>query len=135
MAAKTASTCVNTAQGTLPGFGAPIQSAFDQATLAATGTITVPIPAPGITKGKIRIQTSGVNAATTTAIGAITATDGTTTVQVGATARVSTTAAGVAIDLISEFVLGINATSFSFAATLAGATTAATVNTEIFGNP
>jgi len=134
MAAKTTTTCTNTAAGTLPGFGAYSQTGFDQTALTSTGSITVTMTG-AVTKGKIRIQFSAVNAATTIAVGAITATDGTNTVQVGATARVSATSAGTVVDLITEFVIGINATSFTIPVTLGGSTQAATVNTEIYGNP
>jgi hypothetical protein len=138
MAVQKSSTCVQTAQGILNGLGCPIVSAFDQTALTATGTITVATLTPGgggITRGKIRIQTSAVNGATTLAVGAITCTDGTNTVQVGTTARISVTAAGTTFDFLTEFIVGIFATSFSFPVTLAGGTQAATINTEIFGTP
>lgn len=135
MASVSKTTCVNSSQGTLNGFGVPILAAFDQTALAATGTITLASLSPAITKGKIRIQINGVNVATTLAIGAITATDGITPYQVGPSANVATTAAGTFLDFIRDFVLGINATSFAFTVTLAGGTQAATVNTELFGTP
>lgn len=138
MSAKTATTCVNSAQGILNGLGVPIVSAYDQTALTATGTIVIPTVTTGgqgITRGKIRIQSSAVNGATTTAVGNITCTDGTNTVQVGSTNRISATAAGVTFDFITEFIVGILATSFSIPVTLAGGTTIATINTEIFGTP
>lgn len=137
MTAKTASTCTYSAQGILNGLGTPIVSAYDQTALTATGTITIATSnnGQGIRQGKIRIQTSSVNGATTTAIGAITCTDGTNTVQLGSTTRIATTAAGTVIDFITEFITAIFATSFSFTVTLGGGSTIATVNSEIFGTP
>lgn len=136
MAAQASSTCIQSAQGILTGFGAPIVSAYDQTALTATGNIVVPTVTPGgigITRGKIRVQIYTLNAATTIAMGGITCTDGTTTVQVGATNRVAATAAGTQLDFLTDFIVGIIATSFTIPITLAGSTTTATVNTEIFG--
>jgi len=136
MAAVTTSACTNPAASTLLGFGAPIGFGFDSTAMTATATTTIAITGcPGITKGKIRIQCTNPNAATTFAVGLITATDGTTTVQVGGTTTFAATAAGTKFDFIKEFVLPISANSFSIVFTLAGSTTTGTVNTEIYGNP
>lgn len=140
MAAQKASTCTQSAQGILNGLGVPIVSVYDQTALTATGTITLNTNTNngiGITRGLIRIQAGlgTVNAATTCAIGAITGTNGTNTVQLGATNRLATTAAGVVWDLLVDFICAILCTSISFTVTLAGATQAATINTEIFGTP
>lgn len=134
MASQLASTCVNPSAGILLGFGVPIGQAFDQTALTATGTITL-TPNNPISKGKLRVQGLNPNVATTIAIGAITATNGTSTVQIGSTANISTTAAGTEIDFLKEFILPFAATSFSIPVTLAGATTTVTLNSEVSGNP
>ena len=137
MTAKTSSTCTNTAEGVMLGFGSPSVSGFDQTALSATGTITVTMNAGPITagtKGLIRIQCLNPNAGTTIAIGPLTVTDGSTTVQVSGS-LLSATSAGVEIDLFKEFVCPINATSIAYTATLGGSPTTGTFNTEVFANP
>lgn len=141
MAAQKSSTCTQSSQGILCGYlGSPIVSAYDQTALTATGTITVPTNSNngvGISRGLIRIQAGlgTVNAATVCAIGAITGTNGTNTVQLGATNRLAATAAGTVWDLLADFVCAILVTSISFTVTLSGGTTIATINTEVFGTP
>lgn len=115
------------------GLGVAGVSVYDQTVLAASGTVTIPLPSP-CTKLRIRIKSSGVNAATTIAIGNINLSDGTNTVQAG-TAALATTAAGVNFDLNRELLTDIQAISISFVVTLAGATTTATISTEVYGNP
>jgi len=115
------------------GMGTTIVQVYDVTAQTASGTITLTLP-QAITKGKMRIKSTAVNASTTTAIGAVTATDGTNPVQISA-ALLPTTAAGARFDLLLDFACDIQATSISFATTLAGATQAATINTELYGNP
>jgi hypothetical protein len=123
----------------MTGLGAPILSFFDVTALTATGTITLNLANAGInavpiTKGRLRIKTTAVNAATTTAIGAVSVTDGTNTVQASA-ALLAVTAVGTAIDIHIDIYSELQVNSISFTVTLAGSATVATVSTEFFANP
>ena len=124
---------VQSSSSTMLGFGAPIVQTYDVTAQAASGTITLTFSQP-VTKGRLRIKSSGVNAVTTSAIGALTVTDGTNVVEVRGP-LLAATAAGANFDIITEFCTDIQATSLSFATTLGGATTTATINSEFFGNP
>lgn len=138
MASQSKSPFLNPSSGIPAGYmGAPIVQSYDLTALTATGTITLNVAGTngaGIRRGIIRIKSSAVNGATTIAIGPITGTDGTNTVQLGATNRLAATAAGVNFDLFAEFVSDLFLTSISFTVTLAGGTTVATINTEIYGS-
>jgi hypothetical protein len=81
--------------------------------------------------GKVRIRTNTVNANTTTAI-TITATDGTTTLQIG---QIGATAAGAAIDYTTDFRTDLAITSVSIAVTLGGSTFTASVDWEVSLTP
>jgi len=81
-------------------------------------------PAPS--SGKIRIRTSSVGSTGTTTV-LFTVTDGTTTLQVGA---IPTTAAGVAIDQVIDFVTDLAITSVTAAVTMAVAAQTAVVELE-----
>jgi hypothetical protein len=115
------------------GMGAPIVQAYDVTAQTASGTITLAFSQP-ITKGQLRIKSTGVNAATTSSIGAVTVTDGTNVVVVSDPLLPATTA-GQNFDRLLRFACDIQATSLSFATTLGGATEAVTLNSEFFGNP
>jgi hypothetical protein len=121
------------------GHGSPAIQCYDQTVLAATGTITLTpatsqINAQPFTQGRLRIKSSAVNAATTQGIGVLTGSDGTNTVVLAST-LLPTTAAGQNFDVIQEFSSDLQLTSLSFTVTLAGATTAATISSELFANP
>lgn len=138
MSAKTSSTCTNTAEGLLLGFGAPACMGFDQTALTATGTITITTnagPSTVFTKGILRIQMVNPNAGTTLAIGTVTVTDGVTTVQMGTGTALATTSAGVEVEVIKDIISALNATTITFTVTLAGSPTTVTVNSEFYGNP
>lgn len=119
----------------MPGYGSPSCNgsiAPGAATTAASTTYTIPntgattpptngtafnpsgMPAPS--GGKVRIRTSSVSAAATTAA-TVTVTDGTTTLQVG---QIPATAAGVAIDQVVDFQTDLGITSVSVVLALAG---------------
>jgi hypothetical protein len=115
------------------GMGAPIVQTYDVTVQTANGTITLTFSQP-ITKGQLRVKSSGVNAATTVAIGAVTVTDG-TNVAVVYGQLLPATAAGQNFDRMIRFACDIQATSLSFSTTLGGTTTAATISSEFFGNP
>lgn len=121
------------------GHGSPAIQCYDVTALAATGTITL-TPATSqtnaqpFTQGRVRIKSSAVNAATTQAIGVLTGSDGTNTVVLGV-ALLPATAAGQNFDVIQEFSSDLQLTSLSYTVTLGGATTTATVSTELFANP
>lgn len=123
----------NTSAALTLGMGAPIVQVYDVTAQTASGTITLTFSQP-ITKGQLRVKSSGVNAATTAAIGAVTVTDGTNVVVVKEQFLLTDTA-GQNFDILLRFACDIQATSLSFATTLAGATIAATINSEFFGNP
>lgn len=126
---------VQTSASAMLGLGAPIIQVYDVTALTATGTITLtPANSVAFTKGRLRIKSSAVNAATTLAIGILTATDGTNTVELRP-ALLPTTAAGANFDLSSEILTDIQATSLSFTVTLAGGTQIATISSEFFANP
>lgn len=133
MTQQTQTPFVNTSASAMIGLGAPIAQVYDVTAQTASGTITL-TPVNPITKGRLRIKSTGVNAATTIAIGALTGTDGTNTVILK-TAILPVTTAGQNFDLSMEFLSDLQLTSVSFATTLAGATQAATINSELFANP
>lgn len=82
-------------------------------------------PAPS--SGKIRLRTSTVGSTgTTTAV--FTVTDGTTTEQVG---NIPTTAAGVALDEVIDFVTDLGITSVTAAVTMAVSAQTAVVELEV----
>ena len=82
-------------------------------------------PAPS--SGKIRVRTSVVGSTGTTTV-VVTVTDGTTTLQVG---NVPTTAAGVAIDEVMDFVTDLGITSVTVAVTMAVSAQTAVVEVEV----
>lgn len=115
------------------GLGFPIVNVFDVTALTATGNIVLTLPQP-ITKGQIRLKSSAVNAATTIARGAVTGTDGTNTVRLQPAVSAAT-AAGQNFDETFDVLSDLQITSITIPVTLAGATTIATINTELYGNP
>lgn len=117
----------------LMGLGVSNTQVYDVTVLAASGNIVITLPQI-CTKGRLRIKSSGVNAATTIAIGAITGTDGTNTVQFGGVGFAATPA-GVNFELLKELLTDLQLTSITIPVTLAGATTAATISTEFYGIP
>ena len=124
-----------TSASTMLGLGAPIVQAYDTTVLAAAGPTTITLTFSGpVSKGRLRIKSNATNGATTIAIGTITMTDGVSTVLVKPSA-LPVTGAGQNFDVSFELVTDMNATSLSFAVTLAGATMATTILTEFFGNP
>jgi hypothetical protein len=124
---------VNTSASAMLGLGAPIVQTYDVTAQSASGNITLTFSQP-ITKGRLRVKSSGVNAVTTIAIGAVTVTDGTNVVVVNP-ALLPATTAGQNFDRSIEIITDIQATSLTFGTTLGGATTTATINSEFFGNP
>jgi hypothetical protein len=124
---------VNTSASAMLGLGAPIVQTYDVTAQTASGPITLTFSQP-ITKGRLRVKSSGVNAVTTIAIGAVTVTDGTNVVVVNP-ALLPATTAGQNFDRSIEIITDIQATSLTFGTTLGGATTTATINSEFFGNP
>jgi hypothetical protein len=124
---------IQTSAAMLLGLGAPIQNIYDVSALAATGNVVITFVTP-VTKGQIRSKSSATNGATTILRGAVTGTDGTNTVRLQP-AWAAATAAGQNFDEIYEFVSDLQLTSLTIPFTLAGATTVATINTEVFGNP
>jgi hypothetical protein len=136
MAQQSSTPFVQTALGTMLGFGAPLVQYYDSTALTATGTITLTgWTGPAITKGKLRIKSAAVNAATTIAIGNITATDGTNTVIIKGTALATTSAGSGLFDFLYEWASDLQVTSISFTVTLAGSSTIATIDSELFANP
>ena len=136
---------LNQVSQTMPGYGSPsFYGAATQVITTTAGPTTLTIAAASTTPstggtpfnlsggpppsgGKVRVRTNTVNASTTTAI-TITATDGTTTVQIG---QIPATAAGVAIDYTTDFKTDLAITSISIAVTLGGATYTASVDWEV----
>lgn len=133
MTAQATSPFVQTALGTTQGWVSRVQ-AYDQTVLAATGTITLTTFAIPITKARLRIKSSAVNAATTQAIGIVTGTDGTSTVTLSP-ALLATSAAGTSFDLTTDLFSDLQLTSISFTVTLAGGAQASTISSELFGIP
>src|ERR1700733_8466001 len=93
--------------GLMLGFGAPLLDYFDSTALTATGTITLTPVGPQstvipFTRGRLRVKSVTPNAATTIAIGILTGTDGTNTVELGG-AMLAVTAAGTNFDISKEF--------------------------------
>lgn len=134
MTLQATSPFVNTAAALTMGMGAAIVQAYDVTAQTASGTITIPF-SQAVTKGLLRIKSSAVNAATITAIGIVTVTDGTNTVEVSFGPLLPATAAGGRFDVMLDFAVDIQATSLSFTTTLTGTTQAVTINSEFFGNP
>jgi len=134
MTAQASSPFLQPSAAVMLGLGTPIVQAYDVTALVAAGpgTITLTFPV-ACTKLQIRIKSSAVNGVTTILRGNISLTDGTNTTVVQPARTV--TAAGANFDEIWEIVTDLQATSLSFPVTLAGATTTATINTEVYGNP
>jgi hypothetical protein len=124
-----------TSASAMLGLGAPIVQVYDVTALTVAGptTITLTWPNP-ITKGRLRIKSSGVNAVSTIALAGLTGSDGTNTVLLKP-ALEPATAAGQNFDNSWEIISDLQLTSLSFAATIGGATTTATINSEFFANP
>lgn len=136
---------VNPVSQTMPGFGSgsfygsatqTITTTAGLTTLTIANTSTTPSTGgtpfnpgggPPPSRGKVRIRTNTVNASTTTAI-TITATDGSSVLQIG---QIPATAAGVAIDETIEFTTDLSITSVSIAVTLGGSTYTASVDWEV----
>jgi hypothetical protein len=133
MTQQATSPFVNTSASAMLGLGAPIVQTYDVTAQTASGPITLTFSQP-ITKGRLRVKSSGLNAATTVAIGAVTVSDGTNVVVVKP-ALLAATTAGQNFDVSVEIITDIQATSLTFGTTLGGATTTATINSEFFGNP
>lgn len=135
MTAQATSPFTQTSAAAMLGLGVSAVQAYDATALVAAGpaTITLALAPVPCTKLQIRIKSSAVNGVTTILRGNISVTDGTNTVVVQPARAV--TAAGANFDEIWEIITDIQATSISFPVTLAGATTTATINTEVFGNP
>jgi hypothetical protein len=123
----------NTSAAVLLGLGAPIANLYDVTALTATGNVVITFATP-VTKGQIRSKSSAVNGVTTIARGNVTGTDGTNTVTL-ARAWPAASAAGTNFDEIYDFCSDLQLTSITIPFTLAGATTIATINTEVFANP
>jgi len=136
MTAQASTPFTQTSAGAMVGLGVAAVQAYDATALAAAGptTITIPLAPVPCTKLQVRIKSSAVNAVSTILRGQVTVTDGTNTVVVQQ-ARAAATAAGANFDENFDVFTDIQATSLSFPVTLAGATTTATINTEVFGNP
>lgn len=118
----------------MPGFGSPSCNgqAFAPAFTATPTTVTIPAtgattPATGGTafntnggpapsSGMVRVRTSSVSAAVTTAA-TINVTDGTTTLTVGS---IPASAAGAGIDILTDFQTDLLITSVSVIFTLGG---------------
>lgn len=98
--------------------------------LAFTGGQTAAFNAagdPAPSSGKVRVRTSAVGGTGTTTV-AITVTDGVTTLQVG---QIPTTAAGVAIDQVFDFVTDLAITAVAVAVTMAVAAQTAVAEIEV----
>lgn len=133
---------LNPVSQSMPGYGSP--SCYGAATQALSATATMVIAAtsttpssggtpfnpngdPAPSRGKIRIRFSNPNGATTFAA-VVTATDGTTTLQIDA---IGATAAGTSLDYTREFNTDLGITSISIVATLGGGTTTGTLDVEV----
>jgi len=109
-----------------PGFGSPSNYGKIEGNVQAAGTFSMIIPATGATtpsggtafntgggpapsRGRVRLRTSSVNAATTILLVTITVTDGVSTVAIITPAVV--TPAGTLVDLTSEFNTELGITS------------------------
>jgi hypothetical protein len=97
------------------------------ATTPAGGTAFNTSGSPAPTRGKFRIRTSAVNAATVDTV-TVSVTDGTTTLVVDI---LGPTAAGAGIDYSSDFNTDLSITSISFTFVQSGATTQATADVEV----
>jgi hypothetical protein len=133
MTQQAATPFVNTSAALTLGMGAPIVQTYDVTVQTVSGTITLTFSQP-ITKGRLRVKSSGVSATTTITVGNVTVTDGTNVVIVKPAFEPVTTA-GQNFDLLLEFAVDIQAISLSFATVLGGTAIAATINSEFFGNP
>lgn len=127
-----------------PSYGSPSYKGSIIGASIANTPVTITIPATGATtpsggtafntaggppptRGRFRLRTSSVNAATVDTI-AFTVTDGTTTLVVDI---FGPTSAGQAIDYTGEFNVDLNVTSFSAIFTQSGATQQATADLEL----
>ena len=135
---------INPVSQAMPGYGSPsCYGAATQTITTTAGPTTIIIAAASTTpssggtpfnldgapppsRGKFRIRSNTVNGSTTTSI-VITATDGTTTLQIGAV----TATAGIAIDETREFTTDLSLTSFSFIITLGGSVFTASFDVEV----
>jgi hypothetical protein len=102
--------------------------------MASNNTITGVQVSPltsAISNGKVRVRSFTVGTSATLKVGAITATDGTTTVQIYAGDTAASTA-GNALEFCADFVTNLNLTSFSIPVTAAA--NACTVDIEVAGN-
>jgi hypothetical protein len=133
MTLQASSPFIQTSAAAMSGLGVAGVSVYDVTALAATGNITIALPSV-CTKLQVRIKSSLVNAATTIVRGPVTITDGTNTTRVQQGSAVAT-AAGQNFDENFDIYTDLQATSITIPYTLAGATTIATLSTEIFGNP
>jgi len=97
------------------------------ATTPAGGTAFNTGGGPAPTRGKFRIRTSAVNAATIDTV-TVTVTDGTTTLTVDI---MGPTTAGAGIDYSGEFNTDLGITSVSFTFAQSGTTTQATADVEV----
>jgi hypothetical protein len=126
---------LNTSQAATMGLGVPVANVYDVTALVAAGPATITLPLPvACTKIQVRIKSSAVNGVTTILRGNVTVTDGVNTAVVQP-ARAAASAAGANFDENFDIYTDLQATSVSFPVTLGGATTIATINTELFGNP
>jgi hypothetical protein len=123
----------NTSAGATVGLGASIAQVYDVTALAATGNIVIQLPV-ACTKIQVRSKSTAVNAATTILRGAVTVSDGANVVRVQPAASAAT-AAGQNFDENFDVYTDIQVTQITIPYTLAGATTVATIDTEVFGNP
>lgn len=117
---------VNTVKQILPGMGSPttvVQRAAVATNSGATTNITLPSAgsfAPTISWGKVRAKTVTVGANSTSKVASVTATDGTTTIQLyGGDAAAS--AVGTGIDETIDFMSDLKLTSITVAITVATA--------------
>lgn len=119
---------------TLAGGGtSATPQAISVATAGGGGSQTVtftPLPGPGtITRGWVRVKTTSVNAATTSATASVRGTDGTTTVFFGAVPNaIPSAGANQAVDYIIPFMSDLNITSVIVVVTTA--TNTATFDVE-----
>lgn len=130
----------------MPGYGSGSNYGYGIAPLTATGSLTVAAatttPATGgqpfnlnggppPSRGLLRLRSSSTNVATTQAV-AVTATDGTTTLNIAA---VSVTTAGQDFERTFEINTDLGITSITATNTLGGGTTVTTLEMEFSLNP
>lgn len=125
---------VRSVKESMPGYGSASNYGVITGNVQAAGTFTMVIPATGATtpaggtafntsggpapsRGRIRLRSSAVNAATTTLINSITVTDGTTTLTIAGPGVV--TVAGATVDLSFELNTDLGITSITVSITTA----------------